>query len=235
MHKAAASAETADRFDAHVPDGRRGRQAEAGRGRRAAGMVLQGRRRERRRHRRAARRRPPSRSMAARSRRSPAIYVIGPDGTPLRLGFALGNEFSDHVTERGNYLWLAHSKLRPASLGPELLTGRAARPTCEGVQPHPARRRGDLGKAVPVGRGQHVPHDRQSRAPPFQIRRCSAGPATCTCTSSAPRRCRSPTASSTQDGDVFEIEARPVHAAAAQPACDAIEPARLRGEGAVKR
>jgi hypothetical protein len=27
------------------------------------------------------------------------------------------------VTERGNYLWLAHSKLRPASLGPELLTG----------------------------------------------------------------------------------------------------------------
>ena len=27
------------------------------------------------------------------------------------------------MTERGNYLWLAHSKLRPASLGPELLTG----------------------------------------------------------------------------------------------------------------
>jgi hypothetical protein len=52
-----------------------------------------------------------------------AIYVIGPDGTPFRLGFALGNEFSDHVTERHNYLWLAHSKLRPASIGPELLTG----------------------------------------------------------------------------------------------------------------
>src|SRR3546814_16353790 len=45
------------------------------------------------------------------------------DGTPVRLGFALANEFSDHVTERGNYLWLAHSKLRPAALGPELLTG----------------------------------------------------------------------------------------------------------------
>lgn len=52
-----------------------------------------------------------------------AIYVIGPDGTPFRLGYALGNEFSDHVTERQNYLWLAHSKLRPASIGPELLVG----------------------------------------------------------------------------------------------------------------
>jgi hypothetical protein len=51
------------------------------------------------------------------------IYLIGPDGTPFRLGFALGNEFSDHVTERGNYLWLAHSKLRPAAYGPELLVG----------------------------------------------------------------------------------------------------------------
>jgi hypothetical protein len=52
-----------------------------------------------------------------------AIYVIGPDGTPFRLGFALGNEFSDHITERQNYLWLAHSKLRQASIGPELLVG----------------------------------------------------------------------------------------------------------------
>lgn len=51
------------------------------------------------------------------------IYLIGPDGTPLRLGFALGNEFSDHVTERVNYLFLAHSKLRVASVGPELRLG----------------------------------------------------------------------------------------------------------------
>ena len=51
------------------------------------------------------------------------IYVVGDDGTPFRLGFALANEFSDHVTERTNYLYLAHSKLRPAALGPELLTG----------------------------------------------------------------------------------------------------------------
>lgn len=51
------------------------------------------------------------------------IYLIGPDGAPYRLGLALANEFSDHVTERHNYLWLAHSKLRQASLGPELLVG----------------------------------------------------------------------------------------------------------------
>ncbi|MBO9669891.1 MAG: FAH family protein [Sphingobium sp.] len=51
------------------------------------------------------------------------IYLIGPDGAPFRLGFALANEFSDHVTERHNYLWLAHSKLRKAALGPELLVG----------------------------------------------------------------------------------------------------------------
>lgn len=51
------------------------------------------------------------------------IYLIGADGTPLRVGFCLANEFSDHITERSNYLWLAHSKLRPIALGPELLSG----------------------------------------------------------------------------------------------------------------
>lgn len=51
------------------------------------------------------------------------IYLIGNDGTPHRLGLCLANEFSDHVTERHNYLWLAHSKLRQAALGPELLVG----------------------------------------------------------------------------------------------------------------
>ncbi len=52
-----------------------------------------------------------------------AFYLIGPDGTPHRVGFSLSNEFSDHVTERINYLYLAHSKLRPAAFGPELLIG----------------------------------------------------------------------------------------------------------------
>ncbi len=51
------------------------------------------------------------------------IYVIAADGRPFRLGFTLANEFSDHVMERMNYLYLAHSKLRQASIGPELLVG----------------------------------------------------------------------------------------------------------------
>ncbi len=51
------------------------------------------------------------------------LYVIGADGQPYRLGFAIGNEFSDHVTERQNYLYLAHSKLRNCGLGPALRVG----------------------------------------------------------------------------------------------------------------
>ena len=64
-----------------------------------------------------------------------------------------------------------------------------------------------LGKAVPVGRGEHVAHHRQSRAPPLQVRRCSASRATCMSTCSARRRSPSPTASGPEPGDVFEIEA----------------------------
>jgi hypothetical protein len=51
------------------------------------------------------------------------IYVIDDYGTPWRIGFAIGNEFSDHVLEKENYLYLAHSKLRQCSIGPELLVG----------------------------------------------------------------------------------------------------------------
>jgi hypothetical protein len=48
-------------------------------------------------------------------------YLIGPNGEPYRLGMAAGNEFSDHVFEKKNYLNLAGSKLRTCSLGPELV------------------------------------------------------------------------------------------------------------------
>ncbi|AVR97485.1 AraD1 family protein [Pseudoduganella armeniaca] len=51
------------------------------------------------------------------------LYVIGDDGQPYRVGYAIGNEFSDHVTERQNYLYLAHSKLRACGVGPALLVG----------------------------------------------------------------------------------------------------------------
>jgi hypothetical protein len=48
------------------------------------------------------------------------IYVIAADGQPRRVGMSIGNEFSDHVFEKTNYLNLAASKLRSCGLGPEL-------------------------------------------------------------------------------------------------------------------
>lgn len=51
------------------------------------------------------------------------LYLVGEDGRPWRIGFTLGNEFSDHLTEAQNYLYTQHSKLRACSLGPELLLG----------------------------------------------------------------------------------------------------------------
>jgi hypothetical protein len=49
------------------------------------------------------------------------VYLVGDDGTPYRIGMAIGNEFSDHKFEKRNYLNLAGSKLRTCSLGPELI------------------------------------------------------------------------------------------------------------------
>jgi hypothetical protein len=51
------------------------------------------------------------------------LYLIDGKGRPVRLGFAIGNEYSDHVTERQNYLLLAHSKLRHSAIGPEMVAG----------------------------------------------------------------------------------------------------------------
>jgi len=49
------------------------------------------------------------------------IYLIDQAGVPRRIGMAAGNEFSDHVFEKKNYLYLASSKLRTCSIGPELV------------------------------------------------------------------------------------------------------------------
>src|SRR5262249_17126561 len=49
------------------------------------------------------------------------IYLIAENGQPYRVGFANGNEFSDHQFEKENYLNLAGSKLRTCGLGPELV------------------------------------------------------------------------------------------------------------------
>ncbi len=49
------------------------------------------------------------------------IYIVDRKGQPVRIGFTTGNEFSDHVMEKKNYLYLAPSKLRNCSIGPELV------------------------------------------------------------------------------------------------------------------
>lgn len=51
------------------------------------------------------------------------LYVIGDNNRPYRIGFAIGNEVTDHVMEKKNYLYLAHAKLRQCSFGPELFVG----------------------------------------------------------------------------------------------------------------
>ena len=113
----------ADQFHEDVPHGSGRRQAE---GRRRSACSPNGSTRATAPWRSRRARRLCRRHFAQDGGEEPeiaGIYVIGDDGTPFRVGFALSNEFSDHVTERMNYLYLAHSKLRNASYGPEILVG----------------------------------------------------------------------------------------------------------------
>jgi hypothetical protein len=48
--------------------------------------------------------------------------VVGLKGV-YRLGLCQANEYSDHVLEAKNYLYLAASKLRSCAIGPELVVG----------------------------------------------------------------------------------------------------------------
>jgi len=49
------------------------------------------------------------------------VYVNDSTGKPWRVGFTTANEFSDHIMERKNYLYLAPSKIRNCAIGPELV------------------------------------------------------------------------------------------------------------------
>ena len=135
------------------------------------------------------------------------IYIIGDDGTPYRIGFCLANEYSDHVTEKHNYLWLAHSKLRQAALGPELLLGELpsdVRGTCR------IRREGEVAWEKPFLTGEanmshsianlehhHFKYDLFRR--PGDIHVHFFGTSTASFADGI----------ETKDGDVFEIEAAP--------------------------
>jgi hypothetical protein len=135
------------------------------------------------------------------------IYLIGDDGTPFRLGIALANEFSDHVTERHNYLWLAHSKLRQAALGPELLLGQ---PPADIQGTSRIERNGETLWQKPFLTGEanmshslaNLEHHHFKYAPfrrPGDVHVHFFGTATLSCADNI----------QTQDGDVFVIEAAP--------------------------
>jgi hypothetical protein len=143
------------------------------------------------------------------------IYLVGRDGTAHRLGFALGNEFSDHLTERENYLWLAHSKLRHAALGPELRLGELPADVRGSSR---IRRDGAVLWEKPFATGEanmthsianlehhHFKHARFRR--PGDIHVHFFGTATASFADSI----------ATQPGDVFEIEAEGFHLPLANP------------------
>lgn len=143
------------------------------------------------------------------------IYINDAKGQPRRIGFALANEFSDHVTEQGNYLWLAHSKIRQAAIGPEIY-----------IDPLPSHVHGTSkiirgGKTVwekPFVSGEdnmshtfenlehhHFKYDSFRR--PGDVHVHFMGTATLSCADGF----------KTQDGDVFEIDARPFSLALSNP------------------
>jgi hypothetical protein len=137
------------------------------------------------------------------------IYVIDPTGRPRRLGFCLANEFSDHVTERGNYLWLAHSKLRPAALGAELLTGELPRDV-RGVSRITRDGRtlwekpfltGEANMSHTLANLEHHHFKYPLFRRPGDVHVHFFGTATLSCVDDIQPRV----------GDVFEIEARPFH------------------------
>ena len=96
-------------------------------------------------------------------------YLIGPDGTPYRVGLVQGNEFSDHVMEAKNYLYLAPSKLRTCALGPELVVGAdfADVPGRIRIERGDERR---LGGGAGQRRAGDVAFAGEPGTPPFQVR-----------------------------------------------------------------
>ncbi len=84
------------------------------------------------------------------------IYLTDAEGTPYRVGFTTANEFSDHVMEKKNYLYLAPSKLRTCSIGPELVVHESFGELTGTVR---VLRKGEELWSSPVNTGeQHMAH-----------------------------------------------------------------------------
>ena len=119
------------------------------------------------------------------------LYVIADDGTPCRLGWALGNEFTDQrLHGAGPRAFVAQAKLRTSAVGPELLLGELPAQV-QGTSR--LRRGGQVVWEKPFATGEaNMAHSiAQLEANHFSTR-CSGGPATCTCTSWAPAWSRPP-------------------------------------------
>ena len=143
------------------------------------------------------------------------LYMIDAKGRPIRLGFAIGNEYSDHITERQNYLLLAHSKLRHCAIGPEMVSG-AIPASIEGTSK--ILRKGEVVWQKPFLTGEanmshtianleyhHFKYD--SFRVPGDVHIHFFGTATLSIVDGF----------QTEDGDVFEIEAKPFGAALRNP------------------
>jgi len=52
-----------------------------------------------------------------------AIYIIDKNRVPRRVGFSLGNEFSDHLLEKENLYYLPQAKMLNCSVGAEIFPG----------------------------------------------------------------------------------------------------------------
>ena len=96
------------------------------------------------------------------------LYLIAPDGTPQRLGFAIGNEFS-RSRHRAQELPVPRAFEAAALRHRPGVAYRRAAGSYGRHEPHPPRRAHPVGAPVPHRREQHVPHAGQSRVPPFQI------------------------------------------------------------------
>ena len=95
---------------------------------------------------------PPYASDGGEEAEVAGIYLIDAAGEPRRVGLTVGNEWSDHALERRNYLYLAHSKLRPCAIGPELVVGAAFHDTAGTVS---IRRDSDVLWQKSIRSGEH--------------------------------------------------------------------------------
>jgi hypothetical protein len=81
------------------------------------------------------------------------VYIVDETGAPRRIGMTAGNEFSDHVFEKRNYLYLAASKLRQCAIGPELVVD----PEFDLVRGEAAvERKGEVIWSKPIQTGESV-------------------------------------------------------------------------------